>query len=149
MIEPREEGAPRIRLRGRIDRLERDSDGRPVVVDVKTAKNPVSKDAARDHAQLAAYQVAVAEGAVEGEPAAAPGGARLVFVAKPHNKEGATQRVQPPLDDEGLDRWREVIHEAAAATRGPQFLAQVNDGCRHCPVQSSCPAHDEGRQVTG
>ncbi|MGN5235600.1 MULTISPECIES: PD-(D/E)XK nuclease family protein [unclassified Rhodococcus (in: high G+C Gram-positive bacteria)] len=149
VIEPREAGAPRVRLRGRIDRLERDPEGRPVVVDVKTAKNPVSKDAARDHAQLATYQVAVAEGAVEGEPAATPGGARLVFVAKPHNKEGATQRVQPPLDEEGLEHWRGVIHEAAAATRGPQFLAQVNDGCRHCPVQSSCPAHDEGRQVTG
>jgi superfamily I DNA/RNA helicase/RecB family exonuclease len=149
ILEPPSDDLPRVRLRGRIDRLERDPDGRPVVVDVKTAKNPVTKDAARDHAQLAAYQVAAATGAIEGEPATEPGGARLVFVAKPHNKEGATQRVQPPLDAEGIERWRTVIHEAAAATRGPQFLAQVNDGCRHCPVRSSCPAHDEGRQVTG
>ncbi|MGW0021091.1 ATP-dependent helicase [Rhodococcus sp. NPDC003382] len=149
ILEPPSDDLPRVRLRGRIDRLERDPDGRPVVVDVKTAKNPVTKDAARDHAQLAAYQVAAAAGAIEGQPASEPGGARLVFVAKPHNKEGATQRVQPPLDAEGLERWRTVIHEAAAATRGPQFLAQVNDGCRHCPVMSSCPAHDEGRQVTG
>lgn len=149
ILEPPSEDLPRVRLRGRIDRLERDPDDRPVVVDVKTAKNPVTKDAARDHAQLAAYQVAAAAGAIEGEPAGEPGGARLVFVAKPHNKEGATQRVQPPLDAEGLAHWRTVIHEAAAATRGPQFLAQVNDGCRHCPVMSSCPAHDEGRQVTG
>lgn len=149
ILEPPSDDKPRVRLRGRIDRLERDAEGRPVVVDVKTAKNPVSKDAAREHAQLAAYQVAVAAGAVEGEPAAEPGGARLVFVAKPHNKEGATQRVQPPLDEDGLAHWREVVHEAAAATRGPQFLARVNDGCRHCPVLSSCPAHDEGRQVTG
>ena len=148
ILEPPSDDLPRVRLKGRIDRLERDPDGRPVVVDVKTAKNPVSKDAARDHAQLAAYQVAAAAGAIEGEPASSPGGARLVFVAKPHNKEGATQRLQPPLDEEGLAHWREVIHEAAAATQGPQFLAQVNDGCRHCPVLSSCPAHDEGRQVT-
>ncbi|MEU5843414.1 ATP-dependent DNA helicase [Rhodococcus sp. NPDC047139] len=149
ILEPDSGDKPRVRLRGRIDRLERDAEGRPVVIDVKTAKNPVSKDAARDHAQLAAYQVAAAAGAIEGEPAAAPGGARLVFVAKPHNKEGATQRVQPPLDDEALAQWREIIHEAAAATRGPRFVARVNDGCRHCPVLSSCPAHDEGRQVTG
>nr|WP_241385904.1 ATP-dependent DNA helicase [Rhodococcus sp. CH91] len=149
ILEPDSGDKPRVRLRGRIDRLERDADGRPVVIDVKTAKNPVSKDAARDHAQLAAYQVAAAAGAIEGVPAATPGGARLVFVAKPHNKEGATQRVQPPLDDEGLAQWREIIHEAAAATRGPQFVARVNDGCRHCPVLSSCPAHDAGRQVTG
>ncbi|UYP17788.1 ATP-dependent helicase [Rhodococcus sp. Z13] len=149
ILEPDSGDEPRVRLRGRIDRLERDPDGRPVIIDVKTAKNPVSKDAAREHAQLAAYQVAAAAGAIDGVPASEPGGARLVFVAKPHNKEGATQRVQPPLDDEALAHWRSVIHEAAAATRGPQFLARVNDGCRHCPVLSSCPAHDEGRQVTG
>ncbi|WP_258008751.1 PD-(D/E)XK nuclease family protein, partial [Rhodococcus sp. ENV425] len=131
------------------DRLERDPDGRPVIIDVKTARHPVTKEAAQQHAQLAAYQVAAAAGAIDGQPAGEPGGARLVFVAKPHNKEGATQRVQPPLDAEALDRWRDVIYEAAAATRGPQFLARVNDGCRHCPVLSSCPAHDEGRQVTG
>jgi RecB family exonuclease len=149
ILEPRTEDEPRVRLRGRIDRLERDPDGRPVIIDVKTARHPVTKEAAQQHAQLAAYQVAAAAGAIDGQPAGEPGGARLVFVAKPHNKEGATQRVQPPLDAEALDRWRDVIHEAAAATRGPQFLARVNDGCRHCPVLSSCPAHDEGRQVTG
>lgn len=148
ILEPPTDDRPRVRLRGRIDRLERDAEGRPVVVDVKTAKTPVSKDAAREHAQLAAYQVAVAAGAIDGEPATEPGGARLVFVAKPHNKEGATQRVQPPLDEETLAQWRDVIHEAAATTRGPRFLARVNDGCRHCPVLSSCPAHDQGRQVT-
>ncbi|MDV7244660.1 MULTISPECIES: ATP-dependent DNA helicase [Rhodococcus] len=148
VLEPREEGAPAIRLRGRIDRLERDAEGRPVIVDVKTARAPVSKEDAQQHAQLAAYQVAAAVGAIEGEPASKPGGARLVFVAKPHKKEGATQRVQAPLSDEDVDTWLAVISAAAAATRGPQFLARVNDGCRHCPVRTSCPAHDEGRQVT-
>ncbi|WP_072687871.1 ATP-dependent helicase [Rhodococcus marinonascens] len=148
ILEPREEGAPKIRLRGRIDRLERDAEGRPVIVDVKTARAPVSKDEAQRHAQLAAYQVAASTGAIEGEPASKPGGARLVFVAKPNKKEGATQRVQAPLSDEDLEVWLAVIHAAAAATKGPQFLARVNDGCRHCPVRTSCPAHDEGRQVT-
>ncbi len=32
-----------VRIRGRIDRLERDAQGRPVIVDVKTGKTPVSK----------------------------------------------------------------------------------------------------------
>lgn len=148
ILDPPTDDAPKVRLRGRIDRLERDPEGRPVIIDVKTAKNPVTKDAAREHAQLAAYQVAVAEGAIAGESPSAPGGARLVFVAKPHTKEGATQRVQPPLDDGDLAQWKALVHEAAAATRGPQFPARVNDGCRHCPVLASCPAHDEGRQVT-
>ncbi|WP_031937445.1 ATP-dependent helicase [Prescottella defluvii] len=148
VLEPRVEGDTQVRIRGRIDRLERDPDGRPVIIDVKTAKAAVTKDQAQQHAQLAAYQVAAAHGAVEGEPAARPGGARLVFVAKPHKKEGATQRVQEPLDDEGLALWENAIHAAAAATRGPRFVARINDSCRHCPVLSSCPAHDEGRQVT-
>lgn len=148
VLEPREEGSPKIRLRGRIDRLERDAEGRPVIVDVKTARSPVTKDDAQQHAQLAAYQVAAATGAIDGEPASKPGGARLVFVAKPHKKEGATQRVQAPLSEEDLETWLAVIHAAAAVTKGPEFLARVNDGCRHCPVRTSCPAHDEGRQVT-
>ena len=35
-----------------------------MIVDVKTGKTPVSKDDAQRHAQLAAYQLAVAEGLV-------------------------------------------------------------------------------------
>ena len=51
-----------VRLRGRVDRIERDAEGRLVIVDVKTGKTPVTKDDAQRHAQLAAYQLAVAEG---------------------------------------------------------------------------------------
>ena len=54
--------SPGVRVRGRLDRLERDSAGRLVVVDIKTGKTPVSKDDAQRHAQLAMYQLAVAEG---------------------------------------------------------------------------------------
>ncbi len=148
VLESRSEGEPSVALRGRIDRLEHDLDGRPVIVDVKTAKTVVSKDDARDHSQLATYQVAAAAGAIEGEPAGPPGGARLVFVAKPHNKEGATQRIQQAPTPEQLEQWRDTVHRAASATQGPTFDAHVNDGCRHCPVKSSCPAHETGRQVT-
>ncbi|WP_442790197.1 ATP-dependent helicase [Nocardia sp. CDC153] len=134
-----------VRISGRVDRVERDALGRFVIVDVKTGKTPISKQAAEEHAQLATYQVAAAEGALgEGEP----GGARLVYVAKPNAKEGATQRMQPPLDAEGIDTWRGVIHDAADASKGPSYLAMRNDGCRHCKVAGSCPVQDTGRQVT-
>jgi hypothetical protein len=56
--------------------------------------------------------------------------------------------VQSPLDAEGVQRWRDTIRDAAAATRGPEYRAVVSDGCRHCPVSRSCPARDCGRQVT-
>ncbi|MFX0575479.1 PD-(D/E)XK nuclease family protein [Nocardia nepalensis] len=221
VLPPRTEDERAVRIRGRVDRLERDAFGRFVIVDVKTGKSPVTKQAAADHAQLATYQVAAAAGALDitvgesadydsaqdesgttakGESGAAkgesgsatgesgavvgesgavvgesdtaagesdsiaagsraaagesrwaaaePGGARLVYVAKPSSKEGATQRMQPALDAEALEKWRGTIHDAAAATQGPSYLAMRNDGCRHCSVAGSCPVQDTGRQVT-
>ncbi|MCP2274717.1 UvrD-like helicase C-terminal domain-containing protein [Nocardia amikacinitolerans] len=154
VLAPRGDGEPPVRIKGRVDRLERDAMGRFVIVDVKTGKTPISKQAAADHAQLATYQVAAALGALDEnaggstESAAEPGGARLVYVAKPSSKEGATQRMQEPLDRAALDKWRDTIHDAAASTRGPSYLAMRNDGCRHCAVAGSCPVQDTGRQVT-
>ncbi|MGH3623224.1 MAG: PD-(D/E)XK nuclease family protein, partial [Sciscionella sp.] len=98
---PAEEGGPRIRVRGRVDRLEVDVDGQPVVVDLKTGRTPVSKNDAAVHPQLALYQLAVAFGAF-GELAAKPGGARLLYLAKPGRGGGPTERVQPALDEEAL-----------------------------------------------
>ncbi|MEV6770360.1 ATP-dependent DNA helicase [Nocardia sp. NPDC051030] len=145
VLPPRNPGEHSVRISGRVDRVERDPLGRFVIVDVKTGKTPISKQAAEEHAQLATYQVAAAAGALgEGEP----GGARLVYVAKPNAKEGATQRTQPPLDAEGIDLWRTVIHDAADSSKGPSYLAMRNDGCRHCKVAGSCPVQDTGRQVT-
>jgi RecB family exonuclease len=129
-----------VRLRGRIDRIERDGAGRLVIVDVKTGKTPVSKDAAQRHAQLAAYQLAVAEGLVpDGHE---PGGARLVYLGKA-GPAGATEREQDPLTPEARTEWRNVVRQAAEATAGPQFIARINDGCTHCPLRPSCPAHTD------
>ncbi len=132
---------PRVRLRGRVDRLERDGAGRLVIVDVKTGKTPVSKDDAQRHAQLATYQLAVAEGLLpHGDE---PGGARLVYLGRA-GSGGATEREQDPLTPAARDEWRDLVRQAAAATAGPQFVARVNDGCTHCPVRPACPAHTEG-----
>lgn len=149
VLPARAAGEYAVRIRGRVDRVERDAFGRFVIVDVKTGKTPISKQAAQDHAQLATYQVAAAAGALDdGSPDAEPGGARLVYVAKPSTKEGAAQRLQAALDADGVEQWRDAIHQAAAATRGPSYLAMRNDGCRHCSVSGSCPVQDTGRQVT-
>ncbi|MCE5291736.1 MAG: ATP-dependent helicase [Nocardiaceae bacterium] len=137
---------PDVLITGRIDRLEKDPLGRLVVVDIKTGKNPVSNDEAKSHAQLATYQLAIAEGGIEGGPQE-PGGARLVYVSNSHNKDGATQREQPALDEFAAAQWRITVREAAKSTLGPTFRAVVSDKCRHCPVQNSCPAQDCGRQV--
>jgi superfamily I DNA/RNA helicase/RecB family exonuclease len=140
---PREDGGE-VRLRGRVDRLERDAAGRLVIVDIKTGKTPVSKDDAQQHAQLAMYQLAVAEGLLpENAPDTEPGGARLIYIGK-SGAAGATVREQDPLTPAVRDEWRELVTRAADATAGPQFVARRNDGCSHCPIRQCCPAHVDG-----
>ncbi|BBZ49123.1 ATP-dependent DNA helicase [Mycobacterium heidelbergense] len=140
---PRGDGGG-IRLRGRVDRLERDGAGRPVIVDIKTGKTPVSKDDAQQHAQLAMYQLAVAEGLFPAFPAGTePGGGRLVYLGRP-GATGVTVREQDPLTAAARDEWRDLVRLAADATAGPRFIARRNDGCAHCPIRPGCPAHADG-----
>jgi RecB family exonuclease len=137
VVEPADGLRPGVRMRGRVDRLERDAEGRLVVVDVKTGKTPVAKDDAQRHAQLAAYQLAIAEGLLpQGDQA---GGGRLVYLGKV-GSAGACERDQDPMSAEGREEWREAVRHAAAATQGPEFVARINDGCAHCPVRAICPA---------
>ncbi|MFF0147129.1 superfamily I DNA/RNA helicase [Amycolatopsis sulphurea] len=144
---PMGDGEVRVLLRGRVDRVELDKNGRPVIVDIKTGKVPVSAADAEKHPQLAAYQLAVLLGAIEGKQA--PGGARLVYVAKQSNKTGATQRDQPPLDEEAGREWLDLVRAAAGAAAGPDYQAHENADCDRCPARGCCPLRPEGRQVTG
>jgi superfamily I DNA/RNA helicase/RecB family exonuclease len=140
-------GDTAVMLRGRVDRLERDCHGRPVIVDVKTGKTPVSKQAAEDHAQLAIYQLAAAHGAfIEHGLPAEPGGACIVQVSA--RTTAGLQRNQQPLDQPALTRWHGVVREAARRTAGPEFAAIDNGDCTRCPSKIACPLHDAGRQVT-
>jgi RecB family exonuclease len=108
-----------------------------VVVDIKTGKTPVSKDDAQRHAQLAMYQLAVAEGLLpQGD---SPGGGRLVYLGK-QAAGGATEREQDAQTADTRAEWLELVQQAAGATKGPEFLARINDGCAHCPVRAMCPA---------
>ena len=142
-----------VRVRGRVDRLEIDIHGRPVIVDVKTGKTPISHAAAQEHPQLAVYQLATALGAFAETLAgpdrtaarSAPGGARLVYLSRAGG--AAKERAQEPLDDEGLAAWRDHVSAAARATEGPFFVGRENDSCPRCPVRTACPVHVSGRQV--
>jgi superfamily I DNA/RNA helicase/RecB family exonuclease len=142
------EGGPSLRLRGRVDRLESDAEGRPVVVDVKTGKTPISRGDAEEHPQLAVYQLAAALGAFHDGQSQEPGGARLLYVAKSEARTGAaTERGQGGLDDERIRVWLDVVHAAAASSVGPVFVASENEDCPRCPARTCCPVHPTGRQV--
>ncbi len=139
----------RLRLRGRVDRLEVDPEGRPVVIDVKTGKTAVSTRAAAEHPQLAVYQLAAALGAFGElvEARARPGGARLVYLADQRAGGEAKEPVQPPLDDAGVAHWEQVVRSTAEETSGAQFIARVGPDCDRCPVRTGCPVHGSGRSV--
>jgi superfamily I DNA/RNA helicase/RecB family exonuclease len=143
------ETEPKVRVRGRVDRLEKDSENRPVVVDVKTGRQAVTESDAREHPQLAVYQLAAAYGAfVRLGLDTEPGGARLLYVAKANRKKAATERNQDPVGEDGVKHWTGVVADAAAASTGPEYLARQNPDCPRCPVRTSCPMHASGRQVT-
>ncbi|RJQ69111.1 ATP-dependent helicase [Pseudonocardiaceae bacterium YIM PH 21723] len=146
---PRQEGGPWLKLKGRLDRLEVDRDGRAVVVDVKTGKNPVTKDEAQVHPQLAVYQLAAALGAFESLGLSRdPGGARLLFVSKEDRTGGAVERTQDALGPEGVQEWTETVTEAAQSSAGPSFEARDSKDCPRCPARPCCPLQPEGRQVS-
>jgi len=139
------ETGQRVLLGGRVDRLELDDRGRLVVVDLKTgAQAPSAKDVA-EHAQLAAYQVAVEAGAF-GEGCQA-GGAEIVALGT--TKDDAAVRGQAALAEAADPSWGlALVHRAASAMAASAFTALVNDGCGYCAVRTSCPVSGKGRQVT-
>ncbi|WP_198950331.1 ATP-dependent DNA helicase [Kineosporia sp. A_224] len=134
-------------VRGQVDRVERDADGRLVVVDLKTGKSaPASAELAR-HAQLGVYQVAVEEGGFDDvAPGRESGGALLVQLGTTRKSAGVQE--QPPLASDDDPQWaRRLVTEAADGMAGDAFPASGNPMCRMCAVRRSCPLQPEGRQV--
>lgn len=141
--------AGRAVIRGKVDRLECDPQGRLVVVDLKTGTTAPARAEVARHAQLGVYQVAVEEG---GFDAIAPGrrvsgGAALVQLGT--STKGAGVQHQRPLSDDPDDAgWaHRLVAETADGMAGSQFPATGNPMCRTCAVRRSCPLRPEGRQV--
>lgn len=145
-------GGYQVRIRGRLDRVETDGQGRAYVVDFKTGTQaPSAKDVQR-HPQLAVYQLAVREGAVDAALGGArpePGGAELVQL-----RQGAAQRdggetlpkVQPQQPPEG--EWiGDLLATAAGKVLDEKFTPTTGRHCAHCAFRASCSARPEGRHV--
>jgi len=132
-------------LSGKVDRLERDTAGRLVVIDLKTSKTKPTRDEVTNHAQLAAYQLAIAEGGFTDGVPVEPGGAQLVQVGAPTPGHQA----QPALSDFADPSWVHAeLVRIAAVLRGNIVAARPGKACARCLVRSSCPAQNDGRQVT-
>lgn len=136
----------RALVAGQVDRLERDAEGRYVVVDLKTGSTKPSREEVASHPQLGAYQVAVQEGAF-GEvtgPHPESGGAALAHLGKRAVRSGAPQ-MQPPLPTAADPGWaHELLRHTAEGMASARFPATVGDWCRTCTVRLSCPLQPEG-----
>ncbi|WP_415951079.1 ATP-dependent helicase [Streptomyces sp. KLOTTS4A1] len=148
-----ETGEVEVRIRGSMDRVETDAQGRAYVVDFKTGKNAPTAAEVERHPQLAVYQLAVREGALdEAFDGQRPetGGAELVHLrqAAPKREGGeALPRVQSqgPLAE---GEWvGDLLANAAGKVLDERFTPSSGQHCTHCSFQASCSARAEGRHV--
>nr|WP_188572312.1 ATP-dependent DNA helicase [Arthrobacter liuii] len=140
-------------LRGQVDRLEIDGDGRLVVVDLKTGKRQPGKDELSRHPQLGAYQAAVLAGgfgAGTGGGSGLPGGAVLAQLGTVAKNPAIQQ--QEPIDPQ--ENWAlDMVQDAAAVMGGSEFIARHDPakgshGGHGCRLPEVCPLCVRGRQVT-
>lgn len=147
-----EAGEYEVRIRGSMDRVETDEHGRAYVVDFKTGKSAPTKDEVAHHPQLAVYQLAVREGALDevfDGRRPEPGGAELVQLrqAAPQKEGGdALPKVQAqePLAGEWVG---ELLATAAGRVLDERFTPTTGQHCATCSFRASCSARPEGRQV--
>ncbi|WP_443056210.1 ATP-dependent helicase [Streptomyces sp. NBC_00239] len=141
-----------VRIRGSMDRVEADPQGRAYVVDFKTGKAAPTRDEVARHPQLAVYQLAVREGAVDEAFAGvrpAAGGAELVQLRQAAAKKDGGDtlpkvQAQEPLAGEWVG---DLLATAAGRVLDERFSPATGRHCTHCSFRSSCSALPEGRQV--
>ncbi|MEV0629859.1 ATP-dependent helicase [Nonomuraea wenchangensis] len=137
-----------VQIKGRVDRVERDSDNRAVIIDLKTGGSKPKAGELDRHPQLGVYQLAALLGAFARHGMTEPGGAALVQLGKAGGKNDALEQRQGALADDANPGWAaDLVDTVATGMSGPFFQAKVNDGCRTCAARSSCPVNDNGGQV--
>jgi superfamily I DNA/RNA helicase/RecB family exonuclease len=141
-----------VRIRGSMDRVEQDEQGRAYVVDFKTGKATPTKDEVARHPQLAVYQLAVREGAVDEVFAGRrpePGGAELVQLRQPAAKKEGGEALPKVQAQEALaGEWvGDLLATAAGRVLDERFTPSTGQHCTHCTFRASCSAQPEGRQI--
>ncbi|GHH54112.1 ATP-dependent helicase [Streptomyces candidus] len=145
-------GEYQVRIRGSMDRVETDAQGRAYVVDFKTGKSAPTRDEVAHHPQLAVYQLAVREGAVDevfGGARPEPGGAELVQLRQAAAKKDGGEAVpkiqaQEPLAGEWVG---DLLATAAGRVLDERFAPSTGQQCTHCTFRASCSAQPEGKHI--
>ncbi|MER5800387.1 ATP-dependent helicase [Streptomyces mirabilis] len=147
-----EAGDYEVRIRGSMDRVETDTEGRAYVVDFKTGKHAPSAAEVAHHPQLAVYQLAVREGAVDDSfdgVRPEPGGAELVQLRQGAAKKNGGEtlpkvQAQEPLEGEWVG---DLLATVAGKVLDERFSPTTGQHCTHCAFRASCSARPEGRHV--
>jgi len=118
-------------LTGRIDQVNRIGERSVEIVDYKTGKPKVEKQAQKD-LQLSVYALA-ARDLLEWDPV------RLVFYNLQSNETVAAAR-----DAKQLAKAQSDVQEAAAEIRAGRFPPYKGFACKNCDYRLLCPAHEQG-----
>lgn len=146
-----DDGSP-IRIKGRLDRVHRDSEGRMKVYDLKTGRSAPTYQEAESHPQMAVYQLGINHSRIQENPlefvtddgsggALQSGGAELVY---PRSTKKPSQK---PLTEDNarilMDNLRQLVHH----TSGSTVPALPNKHCGSCAYRIICPITEEGRSI--
>jgi RecB family exonuclease len=133
------------RVRGSIDRVERDELGRVRLVDFKTGRSVASQAATDEHPQLGVYQLAVREAGLAEvvEPGQPLAGAALVHLGETYADGTAKVRTQGALAD-GQTWVHALVADAVGLASGPGYPARRNARCPTCAFRHMCPAQAGG-----
>jgi RecB family exonuclease len=135
-----------VQLRGSLDRVERDADGRIYPIDLKTERSKKTAAELESHTQLRLYQYVTEKGALTdfGEES---GGAALVQLRIPASGgvDGPLVQTQDALQpSEGPIRDIEAqLVDAAHAIRHEDFMPMPGKHCRYCRFERVCPSKTE------
>lgn len=118
---------------GRVDRLERSSEGLRVI-DYKTGGKAMTIDEAAESMQLAFYAMAVSQ-------SHGPVVASEMWYPRVKSKSVTTRSV----DIHQLDRVEERMRNVTADISAEEWAPKVGANCQNCGFLRSCPAWPEGR----
>ena len=137
-----------VRLRGSMDRVEVDAQGRLHVVDFKTGAGKPSAADVAVHPQLGVYQLAVEHGGIaDGERS---GGAELVHLRQEFAAAPGLPVVQRQTSPDPAAPFfaYDLLRHARDVVRDEVFDATTNPRCATCAFRRCCPAV-EGQSTVG